>query len=201
MRKSHIALLVAVVSSPLALADDPYGYHNDPYSNSGSSSYGYNDHDDGDITVTDSFNKDIDKKLTVSHEKNVTVKDSYNSDDDTMKLYNVNNKNIYEFTDNSKWDYSKNIKIDIDEKYYMATSYMDGSVTYSDVTYGGACCNQGGWGHYGGDDAPSSVQVTHSNSMQDAYTGASGINIAGQNAGNNSLVQQSASTNAMLTSQ
>ncbi|UXI04399.1 hypothetical protein [Photobacterium sp. TY1-4] len=203
MRKTHIALLVAVVSSPLALANDPYGHDYDPYSTSGSSGYdnGYHD-DDHDVTVTDSFNKDIDKKLTVSHEKNVTVKDSYNSDDDTMKLYNVNNKNIYEFTDNSKWDMSKNIKIDIDEKYYMATSYMDGSVTYSDVTYGGACCNQGGWGHYGGGDAdPSSLQVTHSNSMQDAYTGASGINIAGQNAGNNSLVQQSASTNAMLTSQ
>ena len=38
--------------------------------------------------------------------------------------------------------------------------------------------------------------VTHSNDMSGAFSGASGINIAGQNAGNNSLVQQSASTNA-----
>ncbi|MEJ2766384.1 hypothetical protein VV869_20725 [Photobacterium sp. MCCC 1A19761] len=201
MRKTHIALLVAVVTSPLALANDPYGYDYDPYASSGSSSYGYNDYDSSDKTITDSFNKDIDKTLTVSHEKNVTVKDSYNSDDDTMSLYDVNNKDIYEYTDNSKWDMSKHIKIDIDEKYYMATSYMDGSVTYSEVTYGGACCDRGDWGHYGNDDAVSSLRVTHSNSMQDAYTGASGINIAGQNAGNNSLVQQSASTNAMLTSQ
>ncbi|MGF1716275.1 hypothetical protein L4D08_15490 [Photobacterium chitinilyticum] len=207
MRKTHIALLVAVVSSPLALANDhdPYDYGHDPYSQSGGSSYdsGYDNDNDNNTTVTDSFNKDIEKNLTVTLEKDVSIKDSYNDDSDYMLLYDVNNKDVYKYTDNSDYDNSKDITIDIEENYYMATSTLDGAVTYSEVTYGGACCDDG-YGYHGdgyNSPAPSTLNVTQSNTMQDAFTGASGINIAGQNAGNNSLVQQSASTNAMLTSQ
>ncbi|WP_299018028.1 hypothetical protein [uncultured Photobacterium sp.] len=200
MRKTHIALLVAVVSSPLAFADghDPYDYDYDPYSGSGSESY---DSDEAGTTVTDSFNKDIDKTLTVTYEKDISIKDSYNEDNDYMSLYDVNNKDIYKFTDNSKYDNSKDIEIDIEENYYMATSTLEGTVTYSEVTYGGGCCSGYGHDYSYGDPVPSSLTVTQTNTMQDAFTGASGINIAGQNAGNNSLVQQSASTNAMLTGQ
>ncbi|WP_036798997.1 hypothetical protein [Photobacterium marinum] len=201
MRKTSIALLVAVVSSPLALANsDPYGYDYDPYSDTGSDSYGYDDgYDDDGIVVKDSFNKDIDKTLTVSYDKDVTVKDSYNEDNDYMSLYDVNNKDIYEFTDNSKYNNSKEFSIHIEENYYMAKSKLDGAVTYSEVTYGAGCCDGYGYDHGYGDPVESSLTVTQTNTMQDAFTSASGINIAGQNAGNNSLVQQSASTNAMIT--
>ncbi|MCW8328568.1 hypothetical protein MD588_07080 [Photobacterium sp. SDRW27] len=184
MRKTHIALLVAVVSSPLAFAE---GYY-------------YPSYDDGkDITVTDSFNKDIDKTLTVNYDKDVSVKDSFNYDDDYLSLYDVGNVEKHKYIDNSTHDYSQDWDIDFEANYYVASSYLDGAVTYNDVTYGGGCCS-GGYGHgYGYPSDPSSVTVTHTNTMNGAYMNAAGVNIAAQNAGNNSLVQQSASTNAMLS--
>lgn len=197
MRKTHIALLVAVVSSPVALANDPYDYNYDPYYQDTSPS----DEAGNSKTITDSFNKDIDKTLTVDVDKNVQIKETYNDDSDFMLLHDVNNKDIYKHTDNSTYSNSEEITIDIEENYYMATSYLDGSVTYSEVTYGGACCDHGYGYHNGYGNPQMTLNVTQSNTMQDAFTGASGINIAGQNAGNNSLVQQSASTNAMLTGQ
>lgn len=193
MRKTHIALLVAVVSSPLALANDydPYNPYNP-----------YNPYDDGnDKTITDSFNDDLDKTLTLDVDKEYTIKDSYNQDNDTLKMKNVNNSYSEEWTDNSMNDYSQDIDITELQTYHVAKSELHGYVTYSEVEYGGACCEHsydpyGGYGY--GSSSPSSLTVKHSNDMTGAFSGASGINIAGQNAGNNSLVQQSASTNAVL---
>ncbi|MGF1702281.1 hypothetical protein L4D09_18470 [Photobacterium makurazakiensis] len=191
MRKTNIALLIAVVASPLALANsyDPYG----GYGN------GYDSYDNGN-TITDSFNKDLDASLTKTYDSEYTVKDSYNSDDDKLLMYDVNNTDKHEYIDNSTHDYSQDWDIKIEDNYNMATSNLDGMVTYSEVTYGGACCDGGGhYGRgYGGPSAPSSVTVMHHNDMSGAFNGASGINLAGQNAGNNSLLQQTASTNATL---
>ncbi|KHT62336.1 hypothetical protein RJ45_18355 [Photobacterium gaetbulicola] len=188
MRKTHIALLVAVVSSPLALANDYQPYN--PY---------YPSYDDGtDKTITDSYNKDIDKTATLDVDKEYSITDSYNQDNDTLKMKDVNNTYSKEWTDNSMNDYSQDIDITELQSYHVAKSELHGYVTYSDVEYGGACC-EGGYGGYGyGPSSPSSLTVKHSNDMTGAFSGASGINIAGQNAGNNSLVQQSASTNAVL---
>ncbi|KLV06933.1 hypothetical protein ABT56_07190 [Photobacterium aquae] len=196
MRKTNIALLVAVIASPLALANSYY----DPYN-----PYGY---DDGnDKTITDSYNKDIDKTLTKNIDKDYNVEKSYYSDDDTLKMKNVNNTKKHEYVDNSHHDYSQDWDIDLTHTTNMASSDLDGVVSYSKVSYGAGCCEGNGGGYYGkkgggyGPSAPSSLQVTHHNDMTGAFSGASGINIAGQNAGNNSLVQQSASTNAMLAGQ
>ncbi|MBC7006820.1 hypothetical protein BIZ37_30215 [Photobacterium sp. BZF1] len=190
MRKTHIALLVAVVSSPLALAND-YQQPYNPY---------YPSYDDGnDKTITDSYNDDIDKTLTYDVDKEYSITDSYNQDNDTLKMKNVNNSYSKEWTDNSMNDYSQDIEISELQTYHVAKSELHGYVTYSDVEYGGACCKGGGHDPYGyGPSTSSTLNVTHSNDMSGAFSGASGINIAGQNAGNNSLVQQSASTNAVL---
>ena len=194
MRKTHIALLVAVVSSPLALAND----YQDPYYNPYYPSY-----DDGnDKTITDSYNTDLDKTLSLDVDKEYAITDSYNEDNDTLKMNDVNNSYSKEWTDNSMNDYSQDIDITELQTYHVAKSELHGYVTYSDVEYGGACCEHsydpyGGYGGYGSGDA-ASLTVKHSNDMTGAFSGASGINIAGQNAGNNSLVQQSASTNAVL---
>lgn len=194
MRKTNLALFVAVVvSSPIALADGGYGGHDD----------------DGSITVTDSFNDKYIDKDTVTINKDLKVKDSFNSDDDKLILHDVKNDKSYKYTDNSdhssEWtdnsttDYSQDWQVDIEKNYFVADSYLDGSVTYSDVTYGGGGA---GGGHHGGDSlTPNTVMVTQSNDMTNAFSGASGINMAAQNAGNNSLVQQSASTNAILSGQ
>ncbi|MDV5170316.1 hypothetical protein [Photobacterium rosenbergii] len=188
MRKTHIALLVAVVSSPLALANDYYN----PY---------YPSYDDGkDVAVSDSFNKTIDKTLTLDVDKEYTVDHKYYSDDDTLYMKDVNNKYNKEWIDNSVFEHTSNFELSEMHTYNIATSKLDGHVGYASVEYGGACCDKGGYGKgygYGSSD-PSSLMVTQSNDMTGAFSGASGINIAGQNAGNNSLVQQSASTNAAL---
>lgn len=198
MRKTHIALLVAVFSAPVAMAAD-YQYYTpgDTGSSGYDSGYGY---DDGkDIAVTDSFNKDIDKTLTVNYDKDVQVKDSYNYDDDYLSLYNVNNTKKFEYTDNSVHDYSQDWDIDIELNKYIASSYLDGSVTYNKVDYnaGGCCAYDYGYGY---PSEASNFTVKHENMMDGAFVGASGINVAAQNAGNNSLIQQSASTNAQVLS-
>ncbi|GHA32404.1 hypothetical protein ACFFLZ_05045 [Photobacterium aphoticum] len=189
MRKTHIALLVAVVSSPLALANSYYDPYN-PY------------YDDGnDKTITDSFNKDLDATLTKSIHKEYNIEKTYKSDDDTLKMYDVNNTDKHEYINNSTHDYSQDWTLKIEENWNTAESKLDGSVAYSKVSYGGACCEDHGGYYgkgYGAPSSPSSLTVSHHNDMSGAFSGASGINIAGQNAGNNSLVQQSASTNAML---
>ncbi|MGR2769221.1 hypothetical protein ACUYOF_17115 [Photobacterium ganghwense] len=193
MRKTHIALLVAVVASPLALANTYY----DPYNP-------YGGYDSSDKTVSDSYNKSLDASLYVDVNKEYNIEKTYKSDNDTLKMYDVNNTYKKTWTDNSSHDYSQDWNINLEYNDVQAVSHLDGAVTYSEVTYGGACCDSGhGYGSYGGGygggyGSGSTLTVNHTNDMSGAFGGASGINIAGQNAGNNSLVQQSASTNAML---
>ncbi|MEL6114769.1 hypothetical protein P0Y67_06110 [Photobacterium sp. SP02] len=222
MRKSNLALLVAVVvASPLALAS---GYPQAPTYGGG----GYGGHnggyDDNDSSIVDSYNDDITKTATLTYDSDKTITDSFNEDNDHLIMKDINNDKSFKYTDNSdnskKFHFESNYKhtetwkIDVDENFYMAKSDLKGEVIGNDVTYGGACCDDKDWGHgggygnrgyghggsNGGGDA-GSLTVTHINDMTGAFAGASGISLAGQNAGNNSLVQQSASTNAVLLGQ
>ncbi|MGR5065073.1 hypothetical protein [Photobacterium sp. DNB22_13_2] len=196
MRKTHIALLVAVIASPLALANN--GGYQQPY-NPYAPSY-----DDGtDVEIADSFNDTIDKDLTLNVDKEYTVDHKYYSDDDTLYMKDVNNKYSKEWIDNSVYEHTSNFELSEMHTYNVAHSKLDGHVGYASVEYGGECCGGGGHGYgkgkgYGSSGGASSLTVSHMNDMSGAFSGASGINIAGQNAGNNSLVQQSASTNAVL---
>ncbi|MCM0148628.1 hypothetical protein KCN56_08645 [Photobacterium galatheae] len=221
MRKSNLALLVAVlVASPLALAS---GYPQQPQAPTyGGHNGGY---DNNDPSIVDSFNDDITKEATITYDSDKTITDSFNEDNDRLKMKDINNDKSFKYTDNSDnskhfyfksdYDHKETWKIDIDKNFYMAKSDLDGEVIKNEVTYGGACCNdRGGHGHGdygnsysrggnqgGGYGDVGSLTVTHVNEMSGSFTGASGINLAGQNAGNNSLIQQSASTNAVLLGQ
>ncbi|MEI8593139.1 hypothetical protein [Photobacterium sp. Hal280] len=226
MRKSNLALLVAVVvASPLALAS---GYPQQPQSPSYGGGYGgHNGGYDNESSIVDSYNDDTSLEATLNYDSDKTITDSFNEDNDHLIMKDINNDKSFKYTDNSdnskKFNFSSNYehtetwKIDVDENHYMAQSDLKGEVIGNDVTYGGACCEDSGWGHdggygnrgygnggsngggYGGDAG--SLTVTHVNDMTGAFAGASGISLAGQNAGNNSLVQQSASTNAVLLGQ
>ncbi|OAN13047.1 hypothetical protein A3K86_15385 [Photobacterium jeanii] len=246
MRKTNLALLVAVlVSSPLALADD-YGTQGgyDGYQGGGGYDGGpvagddvtnntdvgnkiltvdnsgnkhkhvtYTSTYDKDLKVTDSFNTDYNYDVDKSWDKSYSVNDSYNQDNDALLMHNLNNDRSHRYTDNSDnskhWednsthDYSQDWHIDMDTNHFVSKAELDGSVAQSSVKYGGGCCDSGygdSRGRYGsgGGAGMSEVMVTQSNEMNNSFAGASGINMAGQNAGNNSLVQQSASTNAIL---
>ncbi|EAS42003.1 hypothetical protein C9J48_13060 [Photobacterium profundum] len=233
MRKTNLALLVAiVVSSPAVFAYGGGGYNPpaDPVSsgnnntdtykdNVGNKDIVYTSEDSHDLKldVDDSFNHEANYETTTDTETNYTKNVSYSSDDDTLRMNNVNNDESYynqDNSDNSKvWNESLNVTEDIswdvnlEENHYVSTSYLSGYVTDNEVTYGGACCDDGGhgggYGHRGGynddDDGMSGdFFVDQSNSMMDSFNGSSGISMAGQNAGNNSMLQQSASTNAVL---
>lgn len=215
MRKSNLALLVAVlVASPLALASS---YPQQPQSPSYGGGYG-GGYDDNDSSIVDSFNDDITKEATFTYEKDKTITDSFNQDNDKLKMKDINNDKSFKYTDNSdnskkfyfksNHEHTETWKINIEENHYMAKSELKGEVMKNDVTYGGACCrDHGGYGNDynhnsgGGYGNAGSLTVTHVNDMSGAFAGASGINLAGQNAGNNSLIQQSASTNAVLLGQ
>ncbi|PSW21908.1 hypothetical protein C9I98_01175 [Photobacterium sanctipauli] len=188
MRKTSIALFIAVVASPVALANsyyNPYGY------------------DDKENTISDSFNKTLDADLYVTKNNEYTKKVSYSDDSDKLLMYDVNNTDEHKYIDNSMHDYSQDWDVTIKDTYNVASSYLDGMVTYSKVEYGAGCCG-GGHGYYGkgghgySSSDPSMLTVNHTNDMSGAFSGASGVNLAGQNAGNNSLLQQTASTNATL---
>ncbi|MDO6706817.1 hypothetical protein [Photobacterium sp. 1_MG-2023] len=224
MRKSNLAMLVAVlVASPLALADYPQQPQAPSYG--GHHGGGYNGgYDDEGPSIVDSFNDDVTKEATLNYTNDKTITDSFNEDNDTLKMKDINNDKSFKWTDNSdnskkfyfksNTEHSETWKINIEENHYMAKSDLKGEVIGNDVTYGGACCDDhGGYGHdkgysrgYGNNNGGSygdagSLTVTHVNDMTGAFAGASGINLAGQNAGNNSLIQQSASTNAVLLGQ
>lgn len=219
MRKSNLALLVAVlVASPLALAS---GYPQQPQAPSYGGNHG--GYDDNDATIVDSYNDDITKEATITYDSDKTITDSFNEDNDHLTMKDINNDKSFKYTDNSdnskkfyyesNYNHSETWKIDIDKNFYMAKSDLDGEVIKNDVSYGGACCNDrsghGGYGdsysrggnQSGGYGDVGSLTVTHVNEMSGSFTNASGINLAGQNAGNNSLIQQSASTNAVLLGQ
>ncbi|MGF1759171.1 hypothetical protein L4D76_14770 [Photobacterium sagamiensis] len=190
MRKTNVALLVAAVMvSPLALATG-----------------------DLDVSATDMFNTDVTIEKTDSFNKTATVNDSFKSDDDFLLMKDIGNKDVdvdihgsFNDTllkDNSTYDESHTYSIDIDIDEYLAETELEGEIEDSTVTYGGACCDDNKHGDYRGHGDSNSgsgyVKVYQTNTMNGAFGGASGINVAGQNVGNNSLVQQAASTNAAL---
>ena len=181
MRKTNIALIVAVVmASPIALAGG-YNHHPSPAPID-------------DIVIEGSGNDITEANLDLDVTKTATIDNVANSDDDLLVIKDVgndrsevkeNNSDWSEVkTDNSNNDRSMTVDIDIEINKFLADSDLDGEVTYSSVVYSA------------GEDA--NVVVNQTNHMNDAFGGASGINIAGQNVGNNSLVQQTTSTNAVL---
>ncbi|WEM44395.1 hypothetical protein PTW35_24280 (plasmid) [Photobacterium sp. DA100] len=176
MRKTKIMLLAALVATPFAMAND-YGYD---YG-------GYEEYDD--VTIEGSFNKAITLNADATLEKTYTEDYVGNQDNDKLLMYNVGNSYDKVLEDNSQNDWSVDSKGYHEWEELIAESAIDGAVMGNTVTYGGACCKSG----HGTD-----VIVDHSNTMHSGYQAASGINIAGQNVGNNSMVQQTTSTNAAL---
>jgi len=183
MRKTNVALLVAAVMvSPLALATG-----------------------DLDVSATDVLNTDVTIDKTDSFNRTATVDDSFKTDDDFMLMEDIGNKDVdvdidgsfndILLKDNSTYDESQTYSIDIDINEYLAETELEGEIEDSTVTYGGACCDDNKYGH---DSNSGYVEVYQTNTMSGAFGGASGINVAGQNVGNNALVQQTASTNAAL---
>jgi hypothetical protein len=208
MRKSNIALLVAVVfASPLALAVTQ---------NSGNEleviEESYNtdvdvdkvDSHDKDIYVTNVGNTEYNDTVDYTDETNTEIDKSSTYDNDTLTLKNIGNDRSVWKQDNSDnsinstydttMDYSESWDVNVEIDTYMSAAELDGAVMGSKVTYGGACCDSGGSGA-GGD-----FTVNQTNSMSSSFGDSSGINIAGQNVGNNALVQQTTSTNAALVS-
>ncbi|GAB3522803.1 hypothetical protein [Photobacterium alginatilyticum] len=176
MRKNNIMLIAALVASPMALADD----HD--------SGYGYYGHD-GDITIEDSGNLDVTKDVELTATKDLYIGNVGNKDNDVLELKDVGN--LYKVTEtyNKDIDNSLEKELDVEINTYLADSKLYGHIMDAEVTYGGACCK----GKNGSD-----VTVMQTNSMNRAFGDASGISIAGQNVGNNSMVQQTTATNAAL---
>lgn len=177
MRKSNVLLLAAIIASPMAFAN------------------GYPDADN----IEGSFNDTVDKTLTVDVSKSKEIDYSFNEDNDYLYMKDIGNdksKTIKDNSDNS-WVVKKVSDVEIDKTFkksysmdkVLAESEIDGEVIGNEVTYGGVCCG----GKAG------TVDVEHYNTMVNSFGDASGISIAGQNAGNNSMVQQSTSTNATLS--
>lgn len=173
MRKTKIMLLAALVASPFAMADD-YGYG------------GYDDYDD--VTIEGSFNETITLNADATVKKTYTEDYVGNQDNDKLIMKDVGNTYDIDYEDNSQNDWSEISKGHHEWDELLAESLIDGAVMGNTVTYGGACC-QG---------QAADVYVDHSNVMNNGYQMTSGINIAGQNVGNNSMVQQTTSTNAAL---
>ncbi|NAW66542.1 hypothetical protein CAG71_09665 [Photobacterium halotolerans] len=178
MRKSNVLLLAAIIASPMAFASG-----NSP---------------DAD-NIEGSFNDTVDKSLTVDVSKSKEIDYSFNEDNDDLYMRDIGNdksKTIKDNSDNS-WVVKKVSDVEIDKTFkksysmdkVLADSEIDGEVIKNEVTYGGACC----------DGKAGTVEVEHFNTMANSFGDASGISIAGQNAGNNSMVQQSTSTNATLS--
>ncbi|MCM0148630.1 hypothetical protein KCN56_08655 [Photobacterium galatheae] len=177
MRKSNVLLLAALVASPFAFA---------------------NGVPDADL-IDGSFNDTVNKTLTVDVDKKKEIDYSFNEDNDSLYMKDIGNdksKRIKNNSDNS-WHkkvvldtkYEKTFKKSIEINKVLAKSELDGEVIRNEVTYGGACC----------DGKSGDVKVEHFNTMTNSFVDASGINVAAQNAGNNSMVQQSTSTNATLS--
>ncbi|WP_299018030.1 hypothetical protein [uncultured Photobacterium sp.] len=175
MRKTNLMLIAALVASPLALADD-HGY-------------GYYEHD-GDLVIDNSGNLYLDKNAEFTATKDIYKKNVGNEDNDTLKLDNVGNLHKVVKEDNKEVDNSFEKDLDYELNKYLADSKLYGHVMGTSVTYGGACC--------GGNASPTDILVNQDNMMNRVFGDASGINVAGQNVGNNSLVQQNSSTNAAL---
>ncbi|QUJ70057.1 hypothetical protein KDD30_18060 (plasmid) [Photobacterium sp. GJ3] len=177
MRKYNVLLLAAMVASPLALAN------------------GVPDAD----TIDGSFNDTINKTLTVDVKKSKEIDYSFNQDNDSLYMKDIGNDKSIRLKDNSDnswkmkksidYKYDKTFKLNVELNKVLAKSELDGEVIRNEVTYGGACCK----GKSG------DVEVEHFNTMANSFGDASGINVAAQNAGNNSMVQQSTSTNATLS--
>ena len=174
MRKTNLMLLAAIIASPMAFADG-YDY-----------GYGYDDIDD--VKIEDSFNKELTLNADATIKKTYT--DTYYADKDDDKLIMKHVGNTYEkvYKDESETKFELDKKVTIEVEKYLAKSKIDGHVMGTSVTYGGACCK----------GTSPDVVVNQTNNMHSGYTMASGINIAGQNVGNNSMVQQTTSTNAAL---
>jgi len=208
MRKSNIALLVAVAfASPLALAvtqnsgnevvviEESYNTDIDVYKV---------DNHNKDVYVTNSGNNEYNETVDYTDESNTEIEYSKTTDDDTLTIKNIgndrstwkqdNSDNSIQSTYDTTMDYSEHWDVNVEIDTYMSAAELDGAVMGSNVTYGGACCDSGDSGS-GGD-----FTVNQTNSMSNSFGDASGISIAGQNVGNNALVQQTTSTNAALVS-
>jgi hypothetical protein len=160
------------------------------------------DSHDKDIYITNTGNVEYNDTTDYTDESNTDIYYSKTTDDDTLTMKNIGNDRSVWKQDNSDnsinstydttMDYTESWDVNVEIDTYMSAAELDGAVMGSKVTYGGACCDSGGSGA-GGD-----FTVNQTNSMSSSFGDSSGINIAGQNVGNNALVQQTTSTNAAL---
>lgn len=125
-------------------------------------------------TLTDNSVDDSGNTATVaSGNTNSSTNGSYNDGSDNSNTWN-----------NSANTYTTTYEIDLDSDTVVASSTLSGNVTGVAVVYG-AGGNQG------------RVTVDNINRM-DGFGSAAGIVTVAQNAGSNSLIQQSVSTNASV---
>ena len=178
MRKINIMLLAALVASPLAMAN--YGGHGGP---------GGFDDDIDDVEIENTGNDYETYTANINLDKSWSKSIHINTDDDKLLMKNVGNHYDFLYENNSKKNLSFKKTQNHEVEVLLAGTKLEGGILDTSVTYGGACCKGGNGGQ---------VEVMHTNMMYDGYQQASGINIAGQNVGNNSMVQQTTSTNAAL---
>ncbi|MEH0740129.1 hypothetical protein H4F05_01295 [Vibrio cholerae] len=129
--------------------------------------------DSGNTANIASGNTLTDNSVDDSGNTNSSTNDSYNDGSDNSNTWN-----------NSANTYTTTYEIDLDSDTVVASSTLSGNVTGVAVVYG-AGGNQG------------RVSVDNINRM-DGFGSAAGIVTVAQNAGSNSLIQQSVSTNASV---
>ncbi len=172
-----------------------------------------------DIDVTKTDNSLYDSQNDNSKRADIDVtKDSYNDNskradiDVTKDSYNDNSKHVDvtkdSYNDSSKHvdvikdSYNDNSKhVDIDVNQAIATTDLDGTVSYNSVQNGGGFASDSshrrGHGHSKNRGTP--ANMTASNNIDNAFNGAAGITQVAQNAGNMGLVQQGATVQANLS--
>lgn len=154
---------------------------------------------DDSFNTEDSFNTDLDynKTNTTNTTNTTTNTSSTNEGNDNSSWDSEMNMNSWMFVKKESTD----ISIDVDT--VIAESALSAEVTGNTVSYGASsspASSRGfgrGHGHDNDDSCCGGLTVTHTNSLS-GFDGAAGINVVGQNAGNNSLVQQAISTNASV---
>ncbi|GEA51538.1 hypothetical protein VIN01S_23420 [Vibrio inusitatus NBRC 102082] len=215
------------VPSDSVEVDDNYvngGNNNKQWEDSANMQGSGNNHNNTDdnsnsLEVADSFNLDsdidVDKSNNSTHDtdnsKNLDVADSFNLDTDidvdksNNSTHDTDNSKNLDVADSFNIDadgstndsYNQTYELDIDATFVVANSSLDGEVNDNEIEIGSS---GGGYEQRGRSSRPSAsgaVNLRAVNSV-DGMRNVAGITSVAQNAGANSLVQQSVNTNASI---